>query len=259
MNTWAPRLRSAVRLPVAFLAFGCLAFASTIIVATGVDTTRGVSNLWINEQGTDTQAYFTGVIEISVTDSSGHVFNRDSFCVDLFTDININTQYNTTVLSPSQVPGKNLGRVSWLVDNALLPTQNSNYTSQLPQADWVTTSAQGAGLQLAIWDIVHDNGDGFSSGSVQAAKNHTTTSSVLNWARTYETLSANKDSNLAYIYQNVVLGGTTAVQMLAGPLFTDGGPAPVPEPSTLACAAGALVLIGLRVRKKRRRPASDPT
>jgi len=86
---------------------------------------------------------------------------------------------------------------------------------------------------------------------VQAAKNHTTTSSVLNWARTYETLSTNKDSNLAYIYQNVIVGTNTAVQMLAGPLFTDGGPVPVPEPSTLAFAAGALVLIGLRVLKKR--------
>jgi hypothetical protein len=242
-----------VRLLVVPLTFGGLASAATIIVPTGVDNTRGMT-VWLREDGTNTQAY-AGVIFITLTDS-GHQYNRDTLCVDLFTPISAGVSYSTTLLTPNQVPGKHLSRVSWLIDNVLLPAENSSYTSLLPQVDWVTTAAQGAGLQLAIWDIVHDNGDGFSAGRVrQANGGHTTNSQVLTWARTYETLSANKDSNLAYIYDNVILNGTTPAQMLAGPLFTDGGPAPpVPEPSTFALGAGALAAIGLCVLMKKGGP-----
>jgi hypothetical protein len=225
--------------------------ADTIIV-TGVDWSRGES-LWMNGDGSDFQAYFAGVIEISVTDPSG-TFARDSLCVDLFTDIYIDQPYYTVLRTPADFPEKNLARVSWLVDNALLPTQSS-FTSLLPQSDWVTSVAQGAGIQLAIWDIVHDNGDGFSAGRVRAATGQNGTDpAVLAWANLYESVSLGQSSNLAYVYQNVDMGNGQPAQMLAGPMFKDGGPTPqpldpltpadsAPEPGTLLLTAAALASI----------------
>jgi hypothetical protein len=220
--------------------------SATTIVPTGVDNSRGAS-VWIKEDGADTQAYFAGVIFISLYDD-GQQYDRDTLCVDLFTDIFLGVTYNSVVLSPSEVPGKNLPRVSWLVDNALLPTQDSSYISELPSFDWVASPAQGAGIQLAIWDIVHDGGDGFLAGRVQAAA--ATDPTILFWADTYRTLSAGHSSNLAYIYNNTDPSTGLPAQMLAGPRFTDGGPTPNPEPSTLVLAGAALTLLGHFARRK---------
>jgi len=250
------RILSSLR-PVGLLLLACGLASSSTIVATGVDWSRGES-IWINADGKDTPAYFAGVIDITVNDTEGS-FNRDTLCVDLFTDIYLGQQYDTTVVGPGDVAGKSLPRVSWLVDNALLPTQNSGYTSALPSADWVSTVDQGAGIQLAIWDIVHDGGDGFSLGRVQAGSAANPTSAgVLAWAQTYEGLSFGQSSNLAYIYQNVDLGTGQPAQMLAGPLFQDGGPIPgnqdpladAPEPGTLLLAGSALIAAGCLFRRK---------
>ncbi len=232
------------------LLLGGSAMANTLIMPTGVDWNRG-EGFWIQEDGVDTQAYFGGVILISVSDG-GQQWSRDTLCVDLFTDIYLGQQYGTTILTPSDVPGKNLQRVSWLVDNALLPTQVSGTSSTLPSTQWVTTAAQGAGIQLAIWDIVHDGGDGFSSGRVQAVTNPSdpTDPAVLAWANTYEALSLGRSSNLAYIYDNVDLGNGQPAQMLAGPLFLDHGPTPTPEPVTLSLVGSALVALGVGFRRR---------
>jgi hypothetical protein len=233
-----------------------VASASIIIEPTGVDWNRG-GGIVIREDNIDTQAYFAGVISITVT-AGTQMFYRDSLCVDLFTDIFLNRQYGTTLLQPIMVPEKNLTRASWLVDNALLPTQDSTYGSVLAPIDWVFSIAQGMGIQLAIWDIVHDGGDGFSTGRVQAASTTdannnllgATDQAALDWAQTYETLSQGKSNNQAFVYSNVVLGGTTPAQMLIGPQFADGGPQPVPEPQTLMPAGLALILLSLGMRRR---------
>jgi hypothetical protein len=247
-------LRFAMPLTVALLLLGGNTFADTYTIdPTGVDWNRGES-IWMNENGNNVKQYFAGVVDITLTDTDTHQqWNRDTLCVDLFTDIYINQTYGTTLLDPYEISGKNLTRVSWLVDNALLPTQSS-YLSVLPSSDWVTNSAQGAGIQLAIWDIVENNGDGLSAGSVQASTdpNNPTPPDVLYWANFYETLSLNESSGLAYVYDNVNLSSGAPAQMLEGPEFTDGGPVPAPEPSTcqfmLVSLAGG---IGLWFRRRR--------
>jgi hypothetical protein len=215
----------------------CGVGSSATIVVTGIDTAHGEQNLWMNEDGVDVQQYFVGDLFIRVTSGTKN-YNRTAYCVDLFTDINLNTTYNTVVEHPSDVVGRpNQGRVSWLIQN---------------YAASVTTAAQGAAFQLAIWDIVHDNGDGFTSGRVQQAKTHTTPSDVITQALTYESLSLGKTSNGAYVYQNSTTNGGVEAQMLMGPAFSDGGPYPTPEPSTLLMVGGAVV-VGWQIRRKRRR------
>ncbi len=251
-------LRFAMPLTVALLLLGGNTFADTYTIdAYNVDSTRGES-IWMNENGNNVKQYFAGVVLISLTDTNtGQTWNRDTLCVDLFTDIYIGQTYGTKLLDPYEVSGRNLTRVSWLVDNALFPTppsQNNSYLSVLPSSDWVTSVAQGAGIQLAIWDIVENNGDGLSAGTVQASTdpNNPTPPDVLYWANFYETQSLNQSSGLAFVYDNVNLSDGTRVQMLEGPEFTDGGPMPAPEPSTcqfmLVSLAGG---IGLWFKRRR--------
>src|SRR5579872_5191181 len=113
-------LAGPVCLILFLLACAAPAYADTVIMPTGVDNTRG-EGIWINENGTPTNVYFAGVIEIALT-LNGVKYNRDTMCVDIFTDINLNTNYDTQVLFPANVSGEDLQRVSWLLENALLPT-----------------------------------------------------------------------------------------------------------------------------------------
>jgi hypothetical protein len=240
-------------LPFLALAAGAGLAQATTISVPGVDWTRGES-IWIDEYGTPQQAYFAGVIFITLN-QDGQQFNRDTLCVDLFTDIYLGNTYATQLFQPSQIPGRNLEQVSWLVDNALLPTQDNQYGSVLPQSDWVTTPAQGAGIQLAIWDITSNSGDGLFAGSVQASTvpGEETDPAVVAWAETYEALSTGKQSNLAYVYQNWDPGSLARAQMLEGPLFTDAGPKPdppAPEPVTCGLVGVALIGLGLLRRGK---------
>ena len=244
---WRPAVRALLALPV----FVGLAFSGTIgtLTPTGVDWTRGES-LWIDEDGVSTDAYFTGVIFIALSEG-GQNYTRDTLCVDLFTDIYLGITYDTTLLHPYQYPAKNLDRISWLVDNALLPTEGT-YNSVLPQSDWVRTVQQGAGIQLAIWDITHDNGDGFSAGRVQASTTpgKETDPVALAWATAYETLSDGQTSGLAFVYYNTNIATGAPAQMLEGPEFTDGGPTPNPEPPTCLLAGGVLVALSLWARRR---------
>ena len=233
----------------------CGIAAADTIVATGVNTSAGEYNVWINENGTDRDTYFAGVLNIQLTDSEGNQFNRDTMCVQLFTDIYLNQTYGTSVVTPNEEGGGSLDQVSWLLDNALMPGQNGGSTpSALPSADWVTTPAQGAGLQLAIWKLTVDGGGSFSTGSVQAATGaNPTDPTVLSWAEYYEAqaLIPGNTSNDAFVYVNVNLGNGNPAQMLEGPEFTnDGGPQPAPEASTLVLAGTALAALGLVGRRK---------
>jgi hypothetical protein len=236
-------------LPAVLVFLSSCAFADTIIV-TAADPVRS-REIWITANGADSQE-LAGALQITIN-SNGQNYYRDTVCVDLFTVIYIGTTYDTQVLLPSQVPGKNMFRVSWLVDSALLPTTGT-YWSPLNPSDWAQTPDQGAGLQLAIWDIVHDGGDGFTSGRVrQGSTSHPTDTNVLYWATRYESLSVGQSSNYAYVYFNHNRSTGVEVQMLAGPLFVDDGPKPAPEPQTVLLTGGALLGAGILLRRGRRR------
>jgi hypothetical protein len=207
----------------------CPVVANTILV-TGVDSSLGLQqSIYLNENGAPTQIYWAGAIDISVDG-----YTRLVYCVDLFTDIYLATTYNTT-MDFADTP--NLQRVGWLLQN------------QVP-----VNQVQGAALQLAIWDIMEDNGNGFGAGSVAQSTDlaNPTNPAVLLLAQQYETVSAGQSSTSGIVYHNVTLNGTT-VQTLMGTSTTvhnDGGPSPNPEPATLILILGGLVMIAVsRLRR----------
>jgi hypothetical protein len=222
----------------------CPAVANTILVS-GVDSSLGLQqSLYIDENGTPTQIYWAGGIDITVDG-----YTRAVYCVELFTDIYLNTTYNTTMENPDTA---DLERVAWLLqnDSPAAPT----YTGAALQT-------QGAGLQLAIWDIIENNGDGFGTATTTAGTvsqstdpNNPTNPAVLLAAQQYEALSAGKSSTSGIVYVNVTVDGGTAVQNLMGTILEaheDGGPSPAPEPGTVILMLGGLaMLVASRLRRR---------
>ena len=217
-----------VRLSILWLVFTGLACADTIILGS-VDAPLGMQNtLWINEQGTNTQLYWAGGINGTIDGT----YNRVLWCVQLFVDINLNTNYNTTV-DFADTP--QLERVGWMMKNLV---------------SGVTTQTQGAAYQLAIWDIIEDNGDGFAVGAGKIYQStsglHPTNSAVLTQAQAYEAASLGKLWQWTPIYHNTTIIGGTAVQNLVGPIVDDGGPlSQAPEPKDVTLVLGGIVLIAV--------------
>ncbi len=201
---------------------GALASPAATITLTGVDNSRGMDlNYGVN--GSDSSS-FAGAIFITV---NGTV-NTIAFCVDLFTEIGLDT-YNTTRTAPSTVT--NGERVAWLLQNVL------------PSVD---TSTEGSGLQLAIWDIVHDNGNGLGAGIVQQ---HTAPNAndlaAYALATTYLANSAGQSSSIGTVYNNVSFGGVPAQTLM--------GPSPLvenPEPGTWVMMSCGVALIAFSRRKR---------
>jgi uncharacterized protein (TIGR03382 family) len=152
--------------------------------------------------------------------------------VQLTVNINVPGTYNSVL---DFADTANLKRVGWLMQY------------QAP-----TSAVNGAGFQLALWDILQDNADGFSSGNVRAATLGTATpQNVLDAATNYETISAGKSSTAAILYNNFL--NAVPQQELIGFWVTDGGPSAAPEPGGVFLAIGGLALIVLGRRRPGRR------
>jgi hypothetical protein len=176
-------------------------------------------NLTINNVQTEQNATL-GVMLIQV---NGGVW-QDAFCGDAFAGIANNTTYDATASDMVAMP---YTRVAWLMANAL-PA--------------IVSGAQGgiqaAALQLAIWDILHDGGDGLSAGSVQQSLN--TTQAVRDAFAGY--LGAAWSPTLGLIrYQNTFQNTNIGAQDLL---------VHVPEPGTFAL--GGLALAGLIFGRRRK-------
>ena len=215
------------------------------MIVSDVDHPLGMGSLWIDEKGVPEGLYWAGGVDIVVDG-----YARVVFCVDLLTSVNVPGTYDTTMdfsdtpyISPgnySDVPS--LKRVGWLLQN-----------------EWPSTALDGAALQLAIWGIITDKGDGFGTADAPAGivsqstdASHPTDSSVLAAAILYETESAGMSSSFGIVYHNTTLDGVP-VQTLMGPGTDDGGPSPAPEPATVLMIFGGLALIGVsRLRRSAR-------
>jgi len=197
------------------------------ITLTGVDNTRGMSLKYYNGGNTSS---FAGAINITVTGTADGTMDTIAFCVDLFTSIGLST-YKTTLHAPSTVT--NGSRVAWLLQN-ILPS--------------VDTATEGSGLQLAIWDIVHDNGDGLAAGAVrQHGSPGVNDLAAYGFASTYITNSLGQSSTAGTVYHNVSYQGAPAQTLMSAETLT-----PNPEPGTwvmFGCGAAPIGLARVRTRQ----------
>ena len=221
---------------VAFWMFASVYFllpaSAHTIEVTGTNNSLG-ENTYLLENGVDTSTYAgEGNILLDGT------ISRTAFCVAIFVDINIGVLYNTVLTDIASVA--NGGRVGWLLDNILPSIITSSPT-------YGSTAQQGAGLQMAIWDIVNDGGDGFSAGGVQGASN--TDAMALSDAKYYESLSVGKSAD-AWVYMNFSQSNGAPAQTLMGFVSTtDGGPM-VPESGTLSLVLPGFALLAAGLRRR---------
>ena len=258
MRIPGPSRRVLLAFAMAILASGTAA-ADTIVVALGTgDGSSNHNDLYIDEENmtngqfngtfTNTDVYFAGNLTIQLTETgSPTIYTRKTMCVQLYTDINVGTTYDTTVYQPAAFSppiGTELKQIAYLLDT-FDPIANNTLTND-----------QAAGLQLAIWKIATDGANtgsnlSWTTGAVREGPNpNQTTQNVFGFATTYLTDVVDHFSNNAYVYFNYEANGTV-VQMLEGPGgYTTGPPAITPESSTFVLAGVALLALGHRVRRR---------
>ena len=78
-----------------------------------------------------------------------------AYCVDLFTTIGFNTYQSSTGSPDTYVNG---GRAAWLFET---------------YSGLVRSNDDAAALQVALWDVVHDGGDGLGTGVIRLGTSET--------------------------------------------------------------------------------------
>ena len=205
-----------------FSALFAISLHAGVFTLTGVDNSRG-ANVTVNENGTPF-AGFAGVLYGTYNGASVSPL----FCVDLFTDIGY-AAYNSIPTGPNVA--RNEDRAAWLYLNRL---------------STVNSTDSGLAMQLAIWDIVHDNGDGFTTGLVQWGPSSITglTQVQIDLANGYLADSLGHSATTGFlIYQNFDQGTGAPVQTLLG--------AEAPESTTILLTAAGVFMILARVNVKR--------
>jgi len=192
--------------------------AATMTV-TGADFTRGGLVSFLEDGNSATG--FAGILLGSYDGQAIQPF----FCADLFTPIDIDTYTSTAYYVR---PERREDRVGYLFINYLAG---------------VTTPALGQAMQLAVWDILHDNGDGPSTGRVRSAAD-TPAGVVADW-NNYLAVSNGQSNPNSSIFINYL--GNTQAQTLIGAFEPTSLSAP--EPATFALVGASLIALGLRGRR----------
>ncbi len=159
-----------------------------------------------------------------------------ALCVDLFTSMNVNHTYGTTI--GTEVTIDNGGRVAWLMEN------------EMPSLSGVS---QLAGLQLAVWDIVHDNGNGLSTGRIRQSTAHTTDAAAVNEATALIALSLGHSAADGIVYNNYNLHDFSKVQTLMSvPVSANSVATSTPEPQSIGMMAmGGLAGLWMKLRRRK--------
>ena len=200
---------------------------ATNILHNGLDWTRGMS-IEINADNTVRNA--SAGVGLLTVDGTMPV---DVFCVNLFKGITLYQNYAATSVSPATYDADG-GTAAWLMQTFL---------------STVDTAVEGAALQLAIWDVIHDGGDGFNNGRIRSTGN--TNASVLALANQWVGASQGHTSNNAMVFTAAANQRAFQQQLyLTGCALNGscGGDSQVPEPGTLSMLAiGALgIFFGTR-------------
>lgn len=215
MGTFHNKILNSFLLVSAFVT----AANATPITITGVGLGRNASML-LNGSTTPGNHY---AVEIMVN-KAGTIFI--AYCIDLFTSIGINTYNNTTGLPDSFTNGL---RAAWLY-NTYAPTVNTNDL--------------GAAVQVALWDIAHDGGDGLGAGNIRLAATETSLRTVADGMITASL--GHTSMNATILYNTSLTNGTPAQTLITAQAAYE-----TPEPMTMALVGGALCLLA-RIGRRRR-------
>jgi PEP-CTERM motif/Thioester domain len=177
--------------------------------------TNSYQTFYINKGATSTTTApvntTAGLLNIRVDGSS-----YSAYCFDLFTGISAGTNYTVTANTPAA--NTNQARAAWAI---------ANYLGTFTQA------YERAALQLAVWDIIHDSGNGlaFGSGRVQIS----TTSGKLT------------PTNISTLASSIITA-SVGKSYTRGTFYTANGMqtlyvSDVPEPATIFLSGGALAAL----------------
>jgi hypothetical protein len=187
----------------------------------------------VNYNGHNVDAY-AGTLSATLTGNDvpvGYPTSFDTYCIDLNHDIyvgyNSPTSYNVSLQPISDLTHGT--QVAWLYDHYGTNTYNTK----------VQDSTQAAALQIAMWDVISDGGDGLNNGNFQYAAS----GDIHNYANAYLTAWNGQTSNDA-TWLNAQGDG----QNMIGPAMQQN----VPEPGVLAFLMSSLAGGGMILMKRRR-------
>ncbi len=208
------------------LAMGCLSLGAPSVQATTITVTgagKGQTLPLVTNNGTRSQNSFTGQILVTMLGQS-----YVTYCFDLFTGISAGT-YNSTFDNPANYT--NGGRAAWIYEQNALTA---------------TTNFLAAALQLALWDVIHDGGNGLNAGNVRLGSSGS--ASLRSAAEALINASTGRTSTNATILRNVSLAGSPAQALItSGRLYPQ---EPVPEPGTWAMMVAGLGALCWRRRRR---------
>lgn len=192
---------------------------ATEIIHTGLDWNRAQSI----EIKADGNTWNVGAgVGVLLVDGINYI---DVLCVNLFRGISLNVAY----------AAQSIGAGTYDSDGPAAAYLAQTY---LPA---VSTKIAGAALQLAVWDLIHDSGDGFSAGRVRSTLN--TNSSVLAQANTFRQEALGKTAAAS------VFAAAPGAAVFQQQIYLAGNPAQVPEPATFALLGIGLVAAAMFRRR----------
>jgi hypothetical protein len=165
------------------------------------------------------KGYLGGQIGNPLPPNDGTYFG-DLFCVDLDHSITVPTEYEVENLTTASLV--NGGRLAWLYQNHIAEAKDDRETA--------------AALQIALWDVLTDGGDGLAVGNFRYISGLSLKSNSQSTTMIAE--SAGKTDEATYL-------------RAVGPYGQSMITRPVPEPGILSLLGLGIGLIGLGFLRKR--------